>query len=248
MIGVVIVEDEIGHLQHLTRLLEKYYPEMTILGNADNVQGAIKLIEDTDPELVFLDIQLRVGNGFDVLDHFGSTIKFETVFTTSFLDYKEKAMDYFAFYYLNKPLVEEELKKVLDRYISKKTNFDLEKYLAFKKQLENKDDYLTLSTSSGYEVLDVRNIIFCEANGSYCAFHTTDNKQFVSSNNLKKVESLLQEANFCRIHRSILINLKHVKGFNKDGVINLTNGHNVTIASRNRKNILNMLKIMYGIL
>ena len=89
--------------------------------------------------MVFLDIELKDGNGFEILDYFANSSTFEVIFTTGLRDYKEKAMDYFAFYYLNKPIIKEQLITVIDKFLSKQSAFSNEKYSAFKNQIENQN-------------------------------------------------------------------------------------------------------------
>ena len=146
----------------------------------------IKLINDLHPQLVFLDIELQDGNGFEILDYFSNSSTFEVIFTTGLKDYKEKAMDYFAFYYLNKPIVKEQLATVIDKFIEKQSAFNSEKYAAFKNQLENGPKKISLTITNGnYLILDIDDIIYCEADGSYTHFFTVNNKSYTSSNNLK---------------------------------------------------------------
>ncbi len=244
MINVVIIEDELAPREHLTNLLNEHFPDFKIIGHAESVSEGVLLIENFKPDIVFLDIQIKEGCGFDILDHFGSNITFETIFCTAYMDYKEKAMDYFAFYYLNKPLELEQLKRVLDRYLLKQSSFDIQKYLAFKKQVVEKENAITIYTINGYESVEIANIIYCEAEGSYTCFYMNDGKKHIASNNLKKVENILGDFEFCRIHRSILINLKHVKAYDLDGSIKMTRGHVVRTSTRSKKNILKLLKIM----
>ncbi|NQV77081.1 MAG: response regulator, partial [Lutibacter sp.] len=139
MISAIIIEDETAAYQHLKKSIETNYgSQIIILGHETSVQKGIKLINDLHPQLVFLDIELQDGNGFEILDHFESSSTFEVIFTTGLRGFKEKAMDYFAFYYLNKPIIEEQLTTVIDKFIAKQSAFNSEKYVAFKNQIENK--------------------------------------------------------------------------------------------------------------
>ena len=246
MISVVIIEDENAAYQHLKNILERNYgSQLVIVGHETGVDKGIKLIKDLNPLLVFLDIQLMDGDGFEILDHFSNSSKFEVIFTTGLKDYKEKAMDYFAFYYLNKPIQEAQLITVVDKFLSKQTAFDTEKYLTFKNQVENKLHKISLPMQNGeFIIVDIDDILYCEADGSYTNFHTTDNKIFTTSTNLKKVESILLHATFFRIHRSTLLNLKHVVQFNQTGELVLSNKKKLLVSSRNKTNFLRILKLM----
>ncbi len=246
MTTAVIIEDEIAAFNHLKNILDSNYgSEISVLGQASSVNDGIELINEKNPQLVFLDIQLEGGSGFDILDHFSDTTNFEVIFTTGLLDYKEKAMDYFAFYYLNKPIQPNQLITVLNKYFKKQSAFDLEKYLVFKNQLENKHTKITLPiTNGGFVILDIDDIVYCEADGSYTNFVSTKGKNYLISTNLKKVETMLQKDTFFRIHRSTLVNLKHISEFNNSGEIILSTNQKLTVSSRNKKNFLKVLKFM----
>lgn len=246
MISVVIIEDETAAYKHLKNILEtNYSTQLTIVGHETGVEKGIKLINSLNPQLVFLDIQLMDGDGFEILDHFSNSSTFEVIFTTGLRDYKEKAMDYFAFYYLNKPIQEEQLIGVVDKFLLKQTAFNTEKYLTFKNQLENKQHKIALPMANGdFTIVNIEDILYCEADGSYTNFYTTDNKIYFTSNNLKKVESILMQATFFRIHRSTLLNLKHIVQFNNSGELVLTNKKKLMVSSRNKTNFLRILKLM----
>jgi len=246
MISAVIIEDENAAYLHLKNILEiNYGSQLTIVGHETGVEKGIKLINDLNPQLVFLDIQLQDGDGFEILDHFSDSYAFEVIFTTGLRDYKEKAMDYFAFYYLNKPIQEEQLIGVVNKFLSKQTAFNTEKYLTFKNQLENKQKKISLPMINGdFAIVDIDDILYCEADGSYTKFHTKDNKVYTTSCNLKKVEGILMPATFFRIHRSTLLNLKHIVQFNQTGELVLSNQKKLMVSSRNKTNFLRILKLL----
>lgn len=246
MISAVIIEDETAAYRHLRNIIETSYDtQISIVGHETSVKKGIQLIEDQCPQLIFLDIELQDGNGFEILDYFSNSSDFEVIFTTGLKDYKEKAMDYFAFYYLNKPIQKEQLSIVLDKYLAKQTLFDLEKYLAYKNQLKNKLTKISLPiTNGGFVILDIDDIIYCEAEGSYTNFISKDGKCYLTSTNLKNIENMLQHANFFRIHRSTLLNLKHIVKYNNSGEIVLTNSFKLMVSSRNKKKFMNVIKYM----
>lgn len=246
MVQAVIIEDEIHAFNHLNKIIcAQFSNQIKIVGTADSVKSGIHLIEESKPELVFMDIQINGGTGFDILDHFKENTSFEIIFTTGLIDYKEKAMDYFAFYYLNKPIQEKQIKEVIDKYLSRRTRFDLESYFAFKQQIENNNKTIALPmTNGGYKILNLSDIIYCEADGSYTKFYTTDKKEHLTSNNLAKFEELFAESTFYRIHRSILVNMTHIKEYSHEGIVSLTNGIKVTVSVRNKTGFLKMMKLM----
>lgn len=243
MIEAIIVEDEQSSMEYLTSILNRNHKKIKILGWATNANDAVALIKKKNPELVFLDIQLSSGSGFDVLDQLQSEMTFEVIFTTGFLDYKEKAMDYFAFYYLNKPIHEVQLTKVLDMYELKRSAFDRRKYEAFKLQLENKHQSITIYEKGEYTTIRISNILYCEAAGSYTNIHLRNNRELLFSKNLKSLETMVEHSDFFRVHRSYLVNLRNVKEFTPDGIMIMIDNKEIVTSSRNRKKVIDFLKL-----
>lgn len=246
MINYIIIEDEVAAFNDLRAMLDKAFSgKLNFIGMTDNIEDGIFIINEKNPDLVFLDIQLNDGLAFELLDHFNDDVNFEVIFTSGYSDYKEIAMDYFAFYFLEKPIQKEKLERVLMRFLNKKSVFDLTKYSLLKNQIENQKKSIALPSSNAtFNIIRLDDLIYCEADGSYTNYYTTDNKKYVSSNNLKKIEALLNNTSFYRIHRSILLNLKHVKKFHVNGKITLTNNKTLIVSARNKKSFFNIIKLM----
>jgi len=246
MIRYIIIEDQLAAFKYLKKILDTEYNEkLDFVGTSDSINNGVKLIREANPDLIFMDIELKDGLAFDLLDNFSSTINFEVIFTSGHSDYRERSMDYFAFYFLNKPILKEKLRFVMTKYLAKKTAFDLEKYLVFKDQINAEKKTIALPLSNGqFSVIILDDLIYCEADGSYTYYYTSDNKKYISSNNLKKVEDLLSNSSFYRIHRSILLNLKHIKQYNINGKLKLTNNKSVTVSHRNKKGFFKIVKLM----
>lgn len=239
----VIIEDENAAKEHLIKLINKNFKNnIEVVATAGSVKKGIEIIKKNDPHLLFLDIQLEDGEGFEILDHFSST-SFDVIFTTGLLDQKEKAIDYYAFYYLNKPLEEEKFKTVVTTFLNKRTVFNFEQYLALKQLIDSNHKKIPIAIANGFKNVNIKDIIFCEAEGSYTYIQTIEDN-YLSSTNLGKFEDLLENNTFFRIHRSTLLNLNHVSAYSNSGLIELTNGHKVQVSSRNKKNFLRMLKLM----
>lgn len=246
MITAVIVEDEKSSMEYLLSILTKNHSNIQVLESASNVDDAVTMIEKNKPDIVFLDIQIQDGSGFDVLDKLQGKMTFEIIFTTGFLDYKERAMDYFAFYYLNKPVQEHELKKVLDMYLVKRTSFDIQKYMAFKNQIETKNQAISLIVKDDYISVKLKNIIYCEAAGNYTFIYTVDGGKYLASKHLKRIEDLIEDEAFFRVHRSTLINMRHVKKISKDAIIYMSNDDEISTSVRNKKKVIAMYKLYQG--
>lgn len=243
MMNAIIIEDEKSSMEYLVSILKKNHKKIKILGWATDVESGVTLIQQKNPEIVFLDIQLKSGSGFEVLDQLQSKMTFEVIFTTGFVDYKEKAMDYFAFYYLNKPILEAELKKVLDMYELKRSAFDRRKYEALKHQIENKGESITIFEKGKYTSVRFSNILYCEAAGSYTIIHLKTKQQLMISKNLKQVEEMLENTDFFRVHRSYLANFKQIQKFTADGNVTFVNDVEISASARNRKRVLELLRL-----
>jgi two-component system LytT family response regulator len=243
MIKAIIIEDEQSSMEYLSSILKKNHPVIKIIGWASNVDDSVAMIKKKQPDIVFLDIQLKDGSGFEVLDKLQTDMTFEVIFTTGFLDYKEKAMDYFAFYYLNKPVQESELKRVLDMYILKRSAFDKRKYEAFKNQMESRHEAITIFDKGEYTSLRHAYIIYCEAYGNYTKIYLKNNQMLTLSKSLKYFESLLEHGNFLRVHRTYLVNMPHIKDISTNGILTLSNNKEIAISIRNRKKAMDALKL-----
>ncbi|PTX60903.1 LytTR family two component transcriptional regulator [Kordia periserrulae] len=246
MINAIIIEDEKSSREYLMSILKAHHKNVKIIGWATDVDSGVELIQQKNPEIVFLDIQLESGSGFEVLDKFQTEMEFEVIFTTGFVDYKEKAMDYFAFYYLNKPILATELKKVLNMYEVKRSAFDRRKYEALKYQIENKGESITIFEKGKYSSVRFSNILYCEAAGSYTIVHLKSNQQLMISKNLKQVEEMLENTDFFRVHRSYLANFKQIQRFTSDGNVILANDVKLSTSARNRKRVLELLQFYHG--
>jgi two-component system LytT family response regulator len=243
MINAVIVEDEKSSMEYLLGILTRNHANIQVLASASNVDNAVKMIKTHKPDIVFLDIQIQNGSGFDVLDQLKQQMSFEVIFTTGFLDYKERAMDYFAFYYLNKPVQENEIKKVLDMYVLKRTSFDIQKYVAFKSQIKTKNQVICIMVRDEYIAVKLEDVMHCEASGNYTFIHTIQGDKYLTSKNLKRIEDLIENDAFYRVHRSSLINLKYIKSITKDGIVNMVNDAEVLISVRNKKKVISVFKL-----
>lgn len=238
MITAVIVEDEKSSMEYLLSILTKNHSNIQVLATAATVKDAVAIIEKHSPDIVFLDIQIQNGSGFDVLDTLKQKMPFEVIFTTGFLDYKEKAMDYFAFYYLNKPVQEKEIKKVLDMYMLKHTSFDIQKYAAFRNQIKSRREIISIIVKDEYVTIKLTNIVYLEAAGNYTFIHTIQGDQYLSSKNLKRIEDIIEDTAFLRVHRSSLVNMKYIKSISKDGIIVMQTNAEILISIRNKKKVI----------
>lgn len=238
-IKAVIVEDERNSREALKKLLLEYCNDVVLVGEASNVAEGIAEIKTMHPDLIFLDIELQTGSGFDVLEGL-EDYNFDIIFTTAFEQYAIKAIKFSSLDYLLKPIDIEELKiavaKATKQHRNRAYKEQLEVLIQNIKQQNYKLHKLCLATSDYVEFVDVSNIIYCEANGAYTNFFLTNGKKLLVSKHLKEYENLLKEHHFYRVHNSYLINLYQVKKYVKtDGGYIIMNNDEIVSISRTKK-------------
>ena len=246
MIRAVIIEDEAQSRELLNALVVKHCEGVSIVDLAKNVESGVEAIKKHQPDLIFLDISMPDGTGFDLLGKVKDQ-KFDVIFTTATDKYAIKAIKYSAMDYLLKPIDIEELVLAVKKVKEKKSSSGSAENLAFLLQnLQQKNENyakITLPVANAYEVVNIRDIIRCEAEGSYTTFYLVNNKKIVVSVNLKYYEDLLPEKDFFRIHHHHLINMTHVIRFLKvdGGYAIMSDGAQVELARRKKDEFLERL-------
>lgn len=239
MIRAVIIEDEAESRELLTALVTKNCEGVTVVETAGNVESGVEAIKKHAPDLIFLDISMPDGTGFDLLGKVAN-MKFDVIFTTATDRYALKAIKYSALDYMLKPIDVEELKVAVEKVKDKKSTVSGVENLAFLLQnLKQKNDNfskITLPTGNAYEIVNVPDIIRCEAEGSYTNFYLTGGKKVMVSASLKHYEDLLPENDFIRIHHHHLIHMNHVVRFLKvdGGYAIMSDGTQVEISRRKK--------------
>ncbi len=230
----IVIDDEQLARQRLRRLL-KPYDDIDIIGEAVNGQDGLEKIEKLQPDLVFLDIEMPVLNGFEMLRQLKHQPK--VVFTTAYDQYAVKAFEEDSIDYLLKPVETERLEKTIKKL--QQTQQDTLDYLslaALIKQLEAKKDIKTLTVKIGDKILLIKldNIIFIEAEDKYVFLHTADGKKHLTDFTIGSLEAKLPDQ-FVRIHRSYIINSEHIKeirkSFNGAFVFVMNNMENTRLSS-----------------
>lgn len=251
MITTVLVDDDANLRKGMKAMLEKYAPDMRILGEAENVADAITVISNTNPQVVFLDIQLSEGTGFDILEKLTEVhgkISFQVVFITAHEQYAIKAFRFSALDFLLKPVDPEELQKVVEKIkitLQKNENFEhIELLLENIRKKADNFKRIALSTSDGIHLFNINDIIRCESEDNYTKFFLKNGKSILISKTLKEYEELLSEHGFERIHQSHLINLAYLKSYiRKDGgYIVMTDNSHLPISQRKKERLQEILK------
>lgn len=251
MINAVLIDDDKNLREGMKGLLTRFAPSIKIIGEADSVATGIKVMDALNPQVVFLDIQLNDGTGFDILEKIAeknNTIKSNIVFITAHEQYAIKAFRFSALDFLLKPVDPEELQKVIHKIesvIEKKNDYS-HIDLLLENIRKNVDNFkrIALSTSDGIHLFDISDIIRCESADNYTKFYIKNNKPVLISKTLKEYEELLTEHKFERIHQSHLINLNYLKSYIKKdgGYVIMTDGSHLPISQRKKERLQEVLK------
>lgn len=242
MIKVILIDDEEDARFMLRNHLERNFKnEINVVSEANGVEKGIEIIKQFKPDLVFLDIQMGDGTGFDLLEQLPEK-DFEVVFVTAYNQYALKAFKFSALGYLMKPIKTDELVQTVSTIFQHFNKFRLNAEKRLKVLIENYGDdrkikKIVIPSSKGFDVIAIENIIRLEGDRNYTNFITTDKSKISSSKTMAEYEGLLSEYGFFRIHQSTIVNLRYVKGYIKGdgGMAELVNGEQLQI-SRNRKN------------
>jgi len=224
MIKVVIIDDEQDAINSIELIINEYCSNAEVIGTASSAAEGKTVIMEQKPDLIFLDIEMPRGNGFDLLEMLPER-NFEIIFITAYNNFAIKAFKYSAIDYILKPIDIDEFIEAVDR-AEKRINLyqqrpikNEEKYNTL---LENIHSHrpvkITIPTSEGQLYVEITNICRIEAEGSYSNIFLKEKKKILVSKNLKEFENMLSENDFFRSHNSHLINLEHVKKYVlKDG-------------------------------
>ena len=243
MITAIIVDDEPKNVSTLQKFLVDYCPQVEVLGIAMNSIAAKELIAFKKPQLVFLDVEMPYGSGFDLLKSL-SEIDFEVIFITAFDHYALNAFRFAAIDYLLKPLNINELKIAVDRAEQRLTEkSSVENYKLLLQNLNEKDvseQQIILTDNKGQHVFKLKEILYCIADGSYTDVHLIDSKIFTSTKNLKEFEDELPKELFCRIHHGHIVNVSHIKEVRKGrgGSVIMVDKRELEIAVRRKEDFL----------
>ena len=248
MIKAILVDDEPRARESLRVILQRFFPEVNILGEAAGVTEAYKLIKSTSPNTVFLDIKMPDGSGFDLLKKFDK-IDFKVVFVTAFEEHALEAIKFSAFDYILKPINTNELRSAIemledtlgdDDDLNVKLNAifsNLEATSLAKKKI-------VLKTSDSIHLVPIQNIVRCEADCNYTWVHFDIQPKILISKPLKHFEELLNEYGFIRVHQSHLVNVNHIIRIDKvdGGVLVFADNAKIPISTRKRDDLFRHLE------
>lgn len=237
----LIIDDNATMRENLSTLLGIYAPDIEILNEANGVKSGIEKIRSLNPELVFLDVEMEDGTGFDLLSQYGQ-VDFKFVFVTGHDNYAIKAFKFSAIDYILKPIDPDDLVRAVERARKDSaTSINLKAQNFIQNQSESTSQKkIALNDAHNTYLISISEIIRCESDVNYTIFHLQDGREIVISKTLKTYDEMLSDHGFFRSHQSHLINLSYFDRLDKSdgGVIHLKNGDLVPISTRKRESLV----------
>jgi len=246
----ILVDDEPDGIRTLKKMLESHCPNVEVAATCSNAASAKQELERIRPDVVFLDIQMPGKSGLDLLTEMPEK-DFEVIFVTAHNEYMLQALQYSAADYLLKPVDEDRLIEAVQRV---ETRIQAEKKEWTETLMHNlnkagspSEMRLCLPTLKGFIVVKLDDIIYCEAERSYTIFHLDGKRTVMVSKSLIEYDNLLQDTQFIRIHKSFLINLHHVKEYQRGegGMVIMTDNAEIEVSRRKKEFFMNRMKELY---
>lgn len=237
MIKALIVEDERYIREGLKAQLKGISDEITIIGECESVKEALAHCDKMMPDLVFLDINLKDGTGFDFLNAIEHA-SFHVIFITAYEEYVLKALRLGAIDYILKPINEEELNEAVQKTMAIHQTQIQGRIAVVKNQFAEKNDRIVLRMQDCYQIIDFPELMYCEADGGYTKFFLKDNRSFMVSKPLKEFTNHLPEDIFIRVHQSYLVNVAFIDRYDKSRYLYLKNGAKIPVSVRKKDNVI----------
>lgn len=239
----IVVDDEKPSREALTTYIRDFCPGIEIVAECDSVKSAYKAILEHHPQLVFLDIEMPNGNGFDLLQLFKNP-SFKVVFVTAFSDYALRAFRCSATDYLLKPVKVDELIEAVDKakqeYLSGSDNQNLVSLMESLNQKDPKPKKLVIPNNKGFVVINTSDIIMCQADGYITHFYLLGKNKITSTKILKYYEEIFDHQ-LIRVHRSYMVNLAHIKGYTHQGEIILSDDLSCPLGDTYKQQFIGLL-------
>jgi two-component system, LytTR family, response regulator len=246
MIKTVIIDDEPLVRTLIRDILKIQCPEVSVEGEAGGITSGLRIIRQVQPDLVFLDVKIEEGTGFDLLQHYEGP-PFKLIFITAFEEFAIKAFKMSAVDYLLKPVSPEELKNAVDkaeRFLASDHETILRTLVSNIRNNFREDKKIILKTHEKYHFVFINQVLYCESDSSYTKFYLRDGTTILVSKTLKEYEDLLMEYGFFRTQKSFLINLKYIKAFEKanGGFIVMENDSRIPLSDKKKEEFLKLLE------
>lgn len=245
----LIIDNDEAVREALVRLINTHCGQITHITQSNGVNSGIKAIEGGKPDIVFLDVEMDDGTGFDLVQKLGN-YDFQLVFITAHNKYAVNAFKFSAIDFLLKPIDPDELVLSVKKAASQIKNKDLEQQVKLLKDIlsgsgtsTNKEKKIALNDGNIIHYIKVADIIYCKADGSYTVFYITNNRKIMVSHILKEYDDLLCDLGFIRTHHSFLVNITKITRFDKTdgGQLFLEENHSVPVSTRKKDQVLELL-------
>jgi len=242
-ITAIIIDDIAQARATLCEDLKAYCQEVEVIGEAEGVVSGARLLKETTPDVLFLDIQMTDGTGFDLLEILPA-INFKVIFTTASDAFAIRAFRFSAVDYLLKPIDPDDLMEAVAKLGTPTTppqNFDL---LLDNIKGKKAPQKISLHTQDKIQIVAVADIIRCESSGNYTIFYFIDGTNLMVTKTLKEYDQLLSDSGFFRVHQSHLVNKKHITAYVKTegGYLLMSNGQHVAVSLRKKGAVMEMLE------
>ena len=250
-ITTILVDDEPRGINSMQKLLQINCPDVTVIGTCTNPDDAIQMIRNLGPDLIFLDIAMPIKNGFELLKELKDT-HFEVIFVTAHNQFMIEAFHFSAIDYLLKPvednLLVDAVNRAKKRIDEKSGSRNIDTFLHNIRQKHSPQKMrLCIPSLKGFQVIELDDILYAESSGNYTNLYFLNKPMVCTSKPMHEYEKLLEDAGFVRIHKSILVNLMHVKEYlrGEGGSVILSNGHEVEVARRKKDLLISKMKEYY---
>lgn len=244
MLRALIIDDEANNREKLHNSVIKYCPDVLVVGEADGVRTGISAIRNHLPDLVFLDIKMNDGTGFDLLNRFDS-IDFKVIFVTAFEEFALKAFRMSAVDYLLKPVDPDELVEAVKKAGDQIKQNLQSQFDALNNNLQpGHPKKIVLKEAESIHLVNVSDIIHAESDSNYTVFHFRGNRKIMVSRQLKDFDEMLTEIGFFRVHKSHLVNLEEIVRFEKadGGFLVMSDESRVPVSSRKRERLMELFE------
>ena len=241
----ILIDDEPNALDTLEIELNAYCPQVQVMAKCANAKAGIAAIQELNPDLVFLDIEMPWMNGFEMLQQF-EAIHFEVIFVTAYDQFAIRAFEFSALDYLLKPVSKAKLISAVDKAANKKEKSlparQLELLIHHLTNIQNPSPNIALPTPEGLEFVAIADIIYLEADSNYVSIFLVSGGKLFLAKTLKHMEALLAGHHFLRIHQSYLVNVSHIRKYIKGqgGYVIMNNGKSLTVSRANREKLMNL--------
>ncbi|SDD59781.1 two component transcriptional regulator, LytTR family [Algoriphagus faecimaris] len=241
----ILIDDQDHVRENLRMLIETFVPEVNVVAEAEGVRSGLECIREHQPDLVFLDIEMKDGTGFDLLSLMGDQ-SFKLIFVTGHDGFAIRAFKVSAIDYILKPVDAEDLVRAVEKakVYPALQEIQVQHALNNSKSTSPETLQIVLSDSENIFLIDLKNILRCQAEGNYTKFFLEDGRVILVSKTLKEYNDLLEQNKFFRTHQSHLINLRFFDHYDRreGGMIYLKDGSQVPLATRRKDLLISVLK------